>query len=196
MIDYRELDIEELLQWPLSVQLLLLLTLIAVLQVGGYWWSIKGEMLQLTQLKQQEQSGLKSIQSKVSQLANKPHLLPQFDEVSQRYAELTHQFVQENELATMLAAVNEQGLQNNLTFSRIDWGKQESQAFYVRLPLEFELTGQYHDIGRFSQAIAALSPMINVVDVSWQRVSPASQKLHLRARAFSYQLTLPVNDEN
>jgi len=124
-------------------------------QVGGYWWSIKGEMLQLTQLKQQEQNRLKNIQSKVSQLANKPHLLPQFDEVSQRYAELTHQFVQENELATML-----------------------------------------DDIGRFSQAIAALSPMINVVDVSWQRVSPTSQKLHLRARAFSYQLKSPVNDEN
>lgn len=41
----------------------------------------------------------------------------------------------------MLASVNELGLDNALTFTRIDWGQKQNKEFLYRLPLNIELTG-------------------------------------------------------
>ena len=195
MSNYNDLDVEEITQWPLPAQLVVIAVLLVVLQAVGYWWYLEGKLSQLTQLKQQEQSLKQSIQVKANQMAVLPHFQAQLDELSQRYQFLSRQLPVEKELATMLASVNEQGLQNNLTFTRIDWGAKENQTFLYRLPLNIELTGDYDDIGQFSQAIASLSRIINFVDVSWHRVSLESKTLHFRVRAFTYQFKPEVSDD-
>lgn len=95
----------------------------------------------------------------------------------------------------MLASVNELGLDNSLTFTRIDWGEKQNKAFLYRLPLNIELTGDYHEIGDFSAAIAKLPRIISFDDVNWQRVSQESSTLHFRVRAYTYQFKSEVNDE-
>ena len=95
----------------------------------------------------------------------------------------------------MLASVNELGLDNKLTFTRIDWGQKQNKAFLYRLPLNIELTGDYHEIGDFSAAIAKLPRIISFDDVNWQRVSQESSTLHFRVRAYTYQFKSEVNDE-
>ncbi|EGU29671.1 type IV pilus assembly protein PilO [Vibrio ichthyoenteri ATCC 700023] len=188
MIEYREWNLEELAQWPWLAQLRVLALILLLLQIIGYWWYLKPELGQLEQLKQQELGIKQSIQIKTSQLANSSQVLFQRDSLSRRYQQLSLPLSPAPELAMLLASVNEQGLKHNLTFSRIDWGQQETQNHVHRLPLNIELSGRFHDIGAFTQAIASLSPMINLVDVRWQRINPASQILHFQARAFTYQL--------
>lgn len=95
----------------------------------------------------------------------------------------------------MLASVNEVGLKNSLTFTRIDWGEKQNQEFLYRLPLNIELTGDYHNIGDFTQAIAELPRIINFDDIDWQRVSQESSTLHFRVRAYTYQFKPEVEDE-
>ncbi|GAL15065.1 type IV pilus biogenesis protein PilO [Vibrio astriarenae] len=63
------------------------------------------------------------------------------------------------------------------------------------MPLNIELTGHYHDIGAFSQAIAQLPRIIHFDDVDWQRVSQESSTLHFRVRAYTYQFKPEVHDE-
>lgn len=94
----------------------------------------------------------------------------------------------------MLASVNELGLENDLTFTRIDWGKTE-QGLPISAPLNIELTGNYNDIGQFSQAIAELPRIISFSDVTWQRVSLESSTLHFRVKANTYQFKPEVTHE-
>ncbi|MDW3138312.1 type 4a pilus biogenesis protein PilO, partial [Vibrio sp. 1288] len=116
-----------------------------------------------------------------------PQLQSQLDELTTRYELLLQQLPAQKELATMLASVNELGIDNKLTFTRIYWGEKQSENFLYRLPLNIELTGDFHDIGRFSQAIATLPRIITFKDVTWQRVSQESEPLHFRVRANTYQ---------
>lgn len=195
MANYNELDVEDIVQWPLLAQIGVLAVLLLALQVAGYWWYLEEKRSDLGQLKQQEQTLKQTFQVKANQVAALPLLQAQLDELSQRYQYLSRQLPAEKELATMLASVNEKGLENNLTFTRIDWGSKENQEFLYRLPLNIELTGDYSNIGQFSQAIASLSRIINFVDVDWQRVSLESKTLHFRVRAFTYQFKPEVKDE-
>ncbi|MBY8137131.1 type 4a pilus biogenesis protein PilO [Vibrio fluvialis] len=195
MANLQELELDEIVEWPLLPQLAVLLLLVLALQGAGYWLYMLPKQDALEGLKQQEQTLKSTIRIKASKVATLPKLKTQLDELAERYDFLLRQLPVQKELASMLASVNELGLENTLTFTRIDWGEKQNQAFLYRLPLNIELTGNYHNIGDFSEAIARLPRIINFDDVDWQRVSQESSTLHFRVRAYTYQFKPEVSDE-
>ncbi|MEZ8368975.1 type 4a pilus biogenesis protein PilO [Vibrio splendidus] len=191
----QDLDVDEITEWPLLPQLLVILVLIVLIQGVGTWLYVLPLDDELQQMKQQEQTLKVTLRIKANKVAALPKLQSQLDELTSRYDYLLEQLPVQKELASMLASVNELGLDNKLTFTRIDWGQKQNKEFLYRLPLNIELTGDYHEIGDFSAAIAKLPRIISFDDVNWQRVSQESSTLHFRVRAYTYQFKSEVNDE-
>ncbi|UMM03364.1 type 4a pilus biogenesis protein PilO [Vibrio campbellii] len=187
MVNWQDLEMDEIAEWPLVPQLVAILLMVVLIQGFGYWFYLKPEEARLNTLTQEEQTLKVALRIKANKVAALPQLQSQLDELTTRYELLLQQLPAQKELATMLASVNELGIDNKLTFTRIDWGDKESEHFLYRLPLNIELTGDFHDIGRFSQAIATLPRIITFQDVTWQRVSQESETLHFRVRANTYQ---------
>lgn len=195
MAKYSELDIEDMTEWPILPQLGLIVIIGLLLQGMGYWFYLKPKVENLETLVSEEQELKTTVMIKANKVATLPKLKAQLDELSERYDYLSRQLPVQKELASMLASVNEVGLKNSLTFTRIDWGERQNQEFLYRLPLNIELTGDYHNIGDFTQAIAELPRIINFDDIDWQRVSQESSTLHFRVRAYTYQFKPEVEDE-
>lgn len=195
MTSFQDLDMDEMAEWPLLPQLLVIFVLMLIIQGVGAWFYLMPQNEQLQNLKQQEEVLKSTSRIKASKAATLPQLQAQLDELTERYDFLLRQLPVQKELASMLASVNELGLDNALTFTRIDWGEKQNKEFLYRLPLNIELTGNYHDIGDFSEAIAKLPRIINFDDVDWQRVSQESSTLHFRVRAYTYQFKQEVDDE-
>ncbi|MEG3222743.1 type 4a pilus biogenesis protein PilO [Vibrio gigantis] len=191
----QDLDVDEITEWPLLPQLLVILVLVVLIQGIGTWLYVLPLDDELQQMKQQEQTLKTTLRIKANKVAALPKLQSQLDELTSRYDYLLEQLPVQKELASMLASVNELGLDNSLTFTRIDWGQKQNKEFLYRLPLNIELTGDYHEIGDFSAAIAKLPRIISFDDVNWQRVSQESSTLHFRVRAYTYQFKSEVNDE-
>ncbi|MGY0617592.1 type 4a pilus biogenesis protein PilO [Vibrio sp. FJH11] len=187
MVNWQDLEMDEIAEWPLLPQLITIGLLVFLLQGLGYWFYLVPKGERLNELIQQEETLKVALRIKANKVAALPQLQSQLDELTTRYELLLQQLPAQKELATMLASVNELGIDNKLTFTRIDWGEKQSEHFLYRLPLNIELTGDFHDIGRFSQAIATLPRIITFKDVTWQRVSQESETLHFRVRANTYQ---------
>lgn len=187
MVNWQDLEMDEIAEWPLVPQLVVLFMLVLLIQGFGYWFYLKPDQARLDNLIQEEQTLKVALRIKANKVAALPQLQSQLDELTTRYELLLQQLPAQKELATMLASVNELGIDNKLTFTRIDWGEKQSEHFLYRLPLNIELTGDFHDIGRFSQAIATLPRIITFKDVTWQRVSQESETLHFRVKANTYQ---------
>ncbi|MGR5237871.1 type 4a pilus biogenesis protein PilO [Vibrio alfacsensis] len=187
MVNWQDLEVDEMPEWPLVPQLVVILLMVLLIQGLGYWFYLKPEEQRLNTLIQEEQTLKVALRIKANKVAALPQLQSQLDELTTRYGQLLQQLPAQKELATMLASVNELGIDNKLTFTSIEWGDKQSEHFLYRLPLNIELTGDFHDIGRFSQAIATLPRIITFKDVTWQRVSQESETLHFRVRANTYQ---------
>ncbi|HCH01197.1 MAG TPA: fimbrial protein [Vibrio sp.] len=187
MVDFRELDFEDMPEWPLLPQLLAIGALVIVLQVVGAWFYLSPQQDELEQIRQQEVTLKSSIRIKAAKVAALPQLQAQLDELNTRYQYLLKQLPVQKELASMLSSVNDIGIKNDLSFTRVDWGEKQVQEFLYRLPLNIELTGAYNDIGQFSEAVAKLPRIISLHNVEWQRVSQESSTLHFRVRAYTYQ---------
>ncbi|HFC9446293.1 TPA: type 4a pilus biogenesis protein PilO [Vibrio cholerae] len=195
MASLQELELDEISEWPLLPQLVVILLIMLLIQGAGYWFYLMPKQDEIALLKQEEETVKATLRIKANKVAVFPQIQAQLDELKERYDFLLRQLPVQKELASMLASVNQLGLDSSLTFTRIDWGERESQEFLYRLPLNIELTGSYHDIGDFSQAIAKLPRIINFDDVDWQRVSQESSTLHFRVRAYTYQFKQEVDDE-
>ncbi|HFG1875810.1 TPA: type 4a pilus biogenesis protein PilO [Vibrio cholerae] len=195
MASLQELELDEISEWPLLPQLVVILLIMLLIQGAGYWFYLMPKQNEIALLKQEEETVKATLRIKANKVAVLPQIQAQLDELKERYDFLLRQLPVQKELASMLASVNQLGLDSSLTFTRIDWGERESQEFLYRLPLNIELTGSYHDIGDFSQAIAKLPRIINFDDVDWQRVSQESSTLHFRVRAYTYQFKQEVDDE-
>ncbi|NOH68800.1 type 4a pilus biogenesis protein PilO [Vibrio rotiferianus] len=187
MSNWQDLELDEILDWPIVPQIFVIIVFAFLLQGMGYWFFLKSEGERLEQLVEEERRLKVMLKIKANKVAALPQLQSQLDELTTRYEYLLQQLPAQKELATMLASVNELGIDNNLTFARIDWGEKQPEHFLYRLPLNIELTGNYHDIGRFSQAIATLPRIITFQDVTWQRVSQESETLHFRVKASTFQ---------
>ena len=191
----QDLDVDEITEWPLLPQLLVILVLIVLIQGVGTWLYVLPLDDELQQMKQQEHTLKTTLRIKANKVAALPKLQSQLEELTSRYDYLLEQLPVQKELASMLASVNELGLDNSLTLTRIDWGQKQKKEILYRLHLNIELTGDYHEIGDFSAAIAKLPRIISFDDVNWQRVSQESSTLHFRVRAYTYQFKSEVNDE-
>lgn len=187
MGDFKNLELDEILDWPRLPQFVMLLLAVVLIQGAGYWFYLIPKQDNLSALIEQEQTLKSTIRIKAHKAATLPQLKAQLDGLSERYDYLLQQLPEQKELASMLAAVNELGIKHQLSFNRMDWGEKEQQAFLNRLPLNLELTGEYHNIGQFSQAIAQLPRIIFFENVDFQRISQDSQNLSVNVRAFTYQ---------
>lgn len=187
MANWSDLEFDEIAEWPLHPQLAVILLMVLLIQGFGYWFYLAPEEHRLNSLIQEEQDLKVALRIKANKAAALPQLQSQLDDLTTRYELLLRQLPVQKELATMLASVNELGIDNDLTFTSIEWGEKQSEHFLYRLPLNIELTGDFHDIGRFSQAIATLPRIITFTDVTWQRVSQESETLHFRVKANTYQ---------
>ncbi|MUK37073.1 type 4a pilus biogenesis protein PilO [Aliivibrio fischeri] len=186
-MDWRELDLDEITEWPIIPQLLVILLLCLCIQGAGYWFWLQPIQESIKQSKLDEISLKATVKYKYNQVAAMPKMKDQLNELNLRYEFLSQQLPAQKELASMLSGINQVGIQNKLTFTRIDWGVKQNKTFLYKLPLNIELTGQYHDIGSFSEAMADLPRIVSLENIDIQRVSKESSTLHFRVMAYTYQ---------
>lgn len=131
MVNWQDLEMDEIAEWPLVPQLVVLLMLVLLIQGFGYWFYLKPEQARLDNLIQEEQTLKVALRIKANKVAALPQLQSQLDELTTRYELLLQQLPAQKELATMLASVNELGIDNKLTFTRIDWGRNSQSTFFI-----------------------------------------------------------------
>lgn len=182
-----DFDLDDIIDWSLGPQLLLAAFILLVSTMLSTWFLVKPSYEDLNYYKQQESQLKQELEVVARRAAMLPIATKQIEDLTIHYERLMKQLPAQQELASVLAAMNEQGLNNHLTFTRINWGKRKPQQFLLKLPIDIELTGSYDDIGRYTQAIAELPRIVLIENAEWQRVSLESSTLHFRVNASTYQ---------
>ncbi len=186
MLDWKDLDIDEITEWPFKSQILIVLISFLMIQGLGYWFFLQPLIQDLEQEKQQEIS----LKNTVIDYSNKGKEVPiiegQLNHSISRYRTLIQQLPTKKELTNMLSTINQIGLKNKLTLTRVNWGEKRRRQFLYQLPLNMELIGRYHDMGLFVQAVAELA-IINFEYLEIQRVSDVSSELYFQIEGYIYQ---------
>lgn len=193
MIDWRELELDEITEWPLLPQCLIAVVMTLLLSVFGYWYWLTPLTAVLDQQKQQEITLREQLVSRAAQVAALPRVKEQVIELNRRYQDVIQQLPEEQELASLLASINDIGIENGLIFQSIKWASRIEHDLYYELPLNMQLTGSYQQIGQFAEAIARLPRIVNLRNVELARVDSQGleELLSLTVSATTYRFKTP-----
>ncbi|MGF1680982.1 type 4a pilus biogenesis protein PilO [Photobacterium minamisatsumaniensis] len=194
MTDWRDLELDEITEWPLIAQCVIAALLAVALSAAGYWYWIIPEHEELLQIKQTETDLRQQLVRRANQVAALPKVRQQIEVLEGRYQFVVKQLPEEDELASLLANVNDIGIRNGLEFQRIEWASRIEHELYYEFPMSIVLTGKYEDIGLFVEDIAKLSRIVTLKNIGLERSDRKGQQalLSLKVSATTYRFKASV----
>jgi len=81
---------------------------------------------------------------------------------------------QEEEIPSLLKSIAESGVRQNVEILLFQKNPASPQEHYTEIPVQLQVSGGYHDIGRFLSAIGNLPRIVNVSNI---RIDPVMEEM-------------------
>lgn len=163
-LDFSELNADNIGSWPLPVKVMAWVLLFVAVVVGGYFYNISDMRDQLAQVEKKEVSLKKEFEDKAFKAANLEALRKQMVEMEQSFGALVSQLPTDTEVPGLLEDITNKGVESGLEIKSIKLQPEVSKEFYIELPINIEVSGNYHDFGTFVGGIAALPRIVTLHD--------------------------------
>jgi len=164
--DFRTLNPKDVGTWPVVPRVAVLLVLVAIILLAG-WWFLWNEQLEALETRQQEELKLRDeFVAKKTQAVNLDLYTQQLTEIDRSFGALLKQLPNKSEVESLLVEINQSGMGRGLQFDLFKPGQEIIKDFYAELPINVRLTGSYHDFGAFSGDIARLSRIVTLNNIS------------------------------
>jgi len=186
-IDFNDLDLNNIGSWPAVVKGILMTLLFAAVIGGGYFYYLTGKQEILNRAQAQEVDLRKDYEKKREQAANLDAYRQQKQEMEATFGALLRQLPSDTEVPGLLEDITRTALDNELRIESIDLKPERQTEFYVELPIQIVVEGDYHKIGAFVSGVANLSRIVTLHDfVITPQTGPQDLKMTILAKTYRY----------
>lgn len=145
----------------------LLIGLLPLLLVFGYWYFLHGGYVEEVDAMQTRLENLEASNSQARMLAPQSQRLEERLVELERHIERLEELVPRNEeVSSLLNTISERADQIGVDLARFSPGSTDRGTHYNRRTFEMTVLGQYHQIARFLTEIGSLNRIITPVDLS------------------------------
>ncbi len=186
-IDFNNLDLSNIGSWPGVVKGLLMAVVLALVIGGGYTFYLTDKQKALEAAQAKEEGLRKDYEDKSFRAANLEQYRAQKAEMEETFGTLLRQLPSDTEVPGLVEDITRAALDNELTIESIDLQPERQTEFYVELPIDISVEGDYHKIGAFVSAVANLSRIVTLhdFDVKPQK-SATNLKMKILAKTYRY----------
>ena len=183
--ELQNLDPENIGNWPLPVRIALGVILFGFLLFLGWNYDIKEQRLELDKVAKKEVELRERFERKQKKAANLPALKQQLEDIKETFGDLLKRLPNKTEVAELLVDISQQGLGAGLEFDLFKPGNERPADFYVELPIQIRVVGDYHEFGTFISGISDLPRIVTSHNI---KLTPAGNgKLTMEATAKTYR---------
>lgn len=173
--DVRDLDFNDAGSWPLVVRVIVFVLIASVIGGLGYKFLIADQVKALQVVKAEEQDLRVKLEGKQRKVATLAALKLQVAKLERDFASLRDQLPGKTEVASLLQEVSQTRVITGLEEELFKPGAESPKDFYVELPIELRLLGNYHQFGEFVSGIAALPRIVTLQEIKIVR-NPKAEK--------------------
>ena len=186
-VDFDNLDVNNIGNWPAVVKLILMVVLFALVLGVGYYVHITEKQDALTKVEAEEQDLRKEYEDKAAQAANLDALRQQKQEMEEAFGALLQQLPSDTEVPGLLEDITRTALDNELNIESIDLQPEKKTEFYIELPIDIAVEGDYHKIGAFVSGVANLSRIVTLHDFTIKPIKDSSLlRMEILAKTYRY----------
>ena len=115
-----------------------------------------------------------------------PALISQLDDIKETFGDLLKRLPDKTEVAELLIDISQQGLAAGLEFELFKPGQEKQNEFYVELPIEIRVIGNYHEFGEFISGISGLPRIVTTHDVKLLPTTEGLLTMQTIAKTYRY----------
>lgn len=184
--DVGDLDVNNIGAWPSAVKAIVLFFIFIAVIGGGYYLYLTDKQKALDLAGSKEAELRLDYEKKSFQAANLDAYRKQKEEMEATFGALLRQLPSDTEVPGLLEDITRAALDNDLTIESIDLEAEKRTEFYVELPIDIVVEGDYHKIGAFVSGVANLSRIVTLHDF---KVAPqkTAQNLKMTILAKTYR---------
>lgn len=185
--DLNNLTMENIGTWPIPVKVATVLLICAAVMGLGYWKLTTPKIEELKTAQNRELELRAEFEGKQQKAANLEVLKKQLEDIKQTMGELLQKLPSKTQVPDLLQDISQTGLGAGLEFDIFKPSAEQPQEFYVELPIQIQVTGDYHQFGTFISGVAALQRIVTVHDVKIRPAGGDKGKLMMQATAKTYR---------
>lgn len=185
--DINDLDFNNIGSWPGPFKAILMILAFAIVIGAGYYFYLTDKQNMLERAEVRETELRADYEVKAEKAANLEEYRSQKQQMEATFGALLKQLPQDTEVPGLLDDITRTALDNELTIESIDLQAERQLEFYVELPIDIVVEGNYHKIGTFVSGVAALSRIVTLHDFTLEpQGSPLNLKLKILAKTYRY----------
>ncbi len=185
--DINDLDVNNIGSWPGPVKFILMALAFLLVLGAGYYFYLTDKQTMLERAEAKEVELRADYEVKAEKAANLEEYRAQKQQMEATFGALLKQLPQDTEVPGLLDDITRTALDNELTIESIDLQAERQLEFYVELPIDIVVEGNYHKIGTFVSGVAALSRIVTLHDFTLEpQGSPLNLKLKILAKTYRY----------
>ena len=182
-----DLDVNNIGSWPTPVKLILMTLAFAMVLGAGYYFYLTDKQTLLERAEAQEIDLRRDFEDKSAKAANLAEYRAQKVQLEIKFGALLKQLPKDTEVPGLLDDITTTAIDNDLTIESISLQGEKQLEFYVELPIDIVVEGDYHKIGSFVSGVAALSRIVTLHDFALEpQGSPLNLKLRILAKTYRY----------
>jgi len=195
--EFRNLQIDDVIRWPVKTKLIVVAIIVLVLGILAWFEFISPENNQFNQLKTSEDSLKIQVRQKQLLAASLPAYQAQIREMNRRFQDFLQQLPNRTQIPSLLDDVTLAGRSRGLDFELFQPTGEVNKNFYAKIPVKLKVVGTYNDMGRFAAAVAAMPRIVTINNIDIARMPDAGatniakaqavQKLVMQCTATTYR---------
>lgn len=186
MSDLKNLSFENVGTWPIPVKVVFILIVSAAILGLSYWKDISPLQVELKEAQDQEVSLKATFETKQKKAANLAALKQQLEDIKETFGDLLKRLPNKTEVAALLVDISQQGLGAGLEFELFKPGAEQPADFYVELPIQIRVVGNYHSFGTFISGVSDLPRIVTNHDIKIAPNDKGSLTLETTAKTYRY----------
>ncbi|MEQ8486615.1 MAG: type 4a pilus biogenesis protein PilO [Pseudomonadales bacterium] len=185
--DLADLDVNNIGAWPAAVKGIVMVLALLLVLGGGYYLYVTDKQTVLGQAQMKETELRQDFEAKSFQAANLEAYRQQKIEMQTAFDGMLRQLPSDTEVPGLLEDITRTALDNELRIESIDLQEERRTEFYVELPIQIVVEGNYHKIGSFVSGVANLSRIVTLHDFTIvPQDSPNQLKMSILAKTYRY----------
>ena len=186
-VDFADLDFNNIGSWPGALKGLVMVLVLLLILGGGYMLYLSEKRVQLQGAENQEMTLRDEFRDKAEQSANLEAYIQQKEEMQQTFGALLRQLPSDTEVPGLLEDITRTAIDNELNIESITLQEEVNTEFYVELPIDIVVEGDYHKIGSFVSAVANLPRIVTLHDFSIEPLETSSYlRMEIVAKTYRY----------
>ncbi len=171
--------IEKIIKLPAYQRVLILLALVACL-IGAFIYVLY--LPKMEELKELQEKNVK-LQAKLQEdqriAGNLAKFKAEYEKMQEQLGQALTELPDSKEIPALLTSIAAMAKDSGLDILRFKPGNEAPKGFYAEVPVELKLAGSFHEAAMFFDAVAGLSRIVNISNVSLSSPKVSSEKTML-----------------